>query len=139
MEVAARNTGREWIQGLAVFRTAKRSIQETKSARGMTLRERIRKIISTANGDIVVLSDDISAKMMSPVLDALNGKANALGHDSFDYERESDEYPEVLYKALWIYIRPVVFDLLEKEHPNHESRSRYMTSEQRLRENGGAA
>lgn len=97
----------------------------------MTLRERIKKMVMTANGDTVVMSNELVEQVMPDVLQFLNGKADELGHDVFDYGREADEYPEILYTAFWIYIRHVVFDFLEREHPNFVNRSCYMTSEQR--------
>jgi hypothetical protein len=87
-----------------------------------------------ANGDTAAMSEELADDVMPSVLKALDDKADELGGSSFDYEKEDDEYPEVLYMTLWIYIRPIVFDFLEKEHPNFVNRARYMTSEQKEEE-----
>lgn len=97
----------------------------------MTLRERLKKMVMTANGATIVMSGELAESVMPNVLRTLDDKADELGHDMFDYEREADEYPDILYTALWIYIRPVIFSFLENEHPNFVNRSCYMTSEQR--------
>ena len=97
----------------------------------MTLRERVRKMVVTANGSTTVMEDEVADRVMPVVLSLLNEKANSLGHDGFDFDREADEYPEVMYLALWIYVKPCVFDFLEREYPNFPHRSCYMTSERR--------
>lgn len=100
----------------------------------MTLRERIRSMVMTANGNAVVMDRKLANQVMPEVLKCLNEKSFDIGHDQFDYDRPSDEYPDILYTALWIYVRPVVFAFLEEHHPNFHHRSSYMASEQRTSE-----
>lgn len=55
-------------------------------------------MIMTANGATIVMSGELAESVMPNVLRTLDDKADELGHDVFDYEREADEYPDIAYR-----------------------------------------
>ncbi len=94
----------------------------------MTVREKIRAMVMTANSVSAIMDGKLADKIVPHVLTYLNEKASGLGHSAFDYERSADEYPEILYKALWLHVRAATYDFLEEHHPEFHNKSFFMAS-----------
>jgi hypothetical protein len=96
----------------------------------MTFKDKIKKVIQTANTKDDLMFDSMVEEVLPSVIEAVNEQALLLKYDGFTWDRPASEYPDMIYGMLFMTIKPVVLNYLKENHPEAWFLPMYMDKEE---------
>jgi hypothetical protein len=101
-----------------------------------TTLDKIKTMVRTANSGSDLLTPSMVDDVMPKVIEAINKQAEKIGYDGFTYNRPQHEYPDMIYRMLWLNpIRETVLAYLEEKCPMAWFKPMYFTTD-KLKEIG---